>query len=330
MLVHLSFCLAFVVVFSFAVILSGNYDVAIAAMISCLYILSCTYVGRWYGKSWLNRSAVPTSLSRSVLTFLVMVVGSAAGAAYMFKGNIARYFLQNLLICLPISVLFVFFGIAIALARHAIWMQVSEAKIAQKHKESELQLLLSQLSPHFLFNTLNNIYGISLSQQQRVPQLLLKLSELLRYSIYETREEFIPLKNELLYLQNYIDFEKIQNGERLLLQLAIQENLDAHARIAPMLLIVFVENAFKYSKATRKKDMLVAISLQVKDDWISFTIKNSFEPGRREPTGFAEPSGIGLHHTLKRLNLIYGRDYFYNAYAENENYHVELRLKRKL
>jgi sensor histidine kinase YesM len=258
-----------------------------------------------------------------------MVLGSAAGAAYMFKGDVGRFFLQNLFICFPISVLFVFFGIAVALARQAIWMQVKEARIQQEQKESELRLLLSQLSPHFLFNTLNNIYGISLTQQQRVPQLLLKLSELLRYSVYETREAFIPLKNELLYLKNYIDFEKIQTGDRLALELAIQENADDQVRIAPMLLIVFVENAFKYSKATRRGEMLVAISLQVKDDWISFTIKNSFEPGRRQQTGVGEPAGIGLHHALKRLNLIYGRDCFYNAYAENDNYHVELRLKAK-
>jgi LytS/YehU family sensor histidine kinase len=258
-----------------------------------------------------------------------MVIGSAAGAAYMFKGNVARYFLQNLFICFPISVLFVFFGIAIALARHAVWMQVSEAKIAQKHKESELQLLISQLSPHFLFNTLNNIYGLSLSEQQRVPKLLLKLSDLLRYSIYETREKFIPLKNELLYLNNYIDFEKIQNGERLVLEVAIQENVDDQVRIAPMLLIVFVENAFKYSKATRKRDMSIAITLQVKEGWIFFTIKNSFEPGGSQQSPLQEPPGIGLHHTVKRLDLIYGNEYFYNAQEDNATYHVELRLKAK-
>lgn len=329
MLVHLYFCLAFVIVFSFAVILSGNYDVALAAVTSCLYILACTYVGRWYGKSWLNRLAVPASLSRSVLIFLAMVLGSAAGAAYMFKGDVAQYFLQNLFICLPISILFVLFGIAIALARHSLWMQVSDARIAQEHKESELRLLLSQLSPHFLFNTLNNIYGISLTQQQRVPQLLLKLSELLRYSVYETGEEFIPLKNELQYLQNYIDFEKIQTGDRLALELAIQENLDDRVRIAPMLLIVFVENAFKYSKATRKKDMLVAISLQVTEGWIIFAIKNSFEPGNTQQAPSEETSGIGLHHTLKRLKLIYGKDCCYNAFEENNLYHVALRLKAK-
>lgn len=329
MLAHLSFCLAFVGVFSFAVILSGNYDVAVAAMMSCLYILTCTYVGRWYGKAWQNRSEVRVPLSKSVLIFLIVVLGGAAGGAYMFKGDVARHFLQYLLICLPISLLFLFFGIAIALARHAVRMQVTNAKILKEQKESELRLLLSQLSPHFLFNTLNNIYGISLTQQQRVPKLLLKLSELLRYSVYETREEFIPLQNELLYLRNYIDFEKIQNGKRLLLKLAIEEHSDERIRIAPMLLIVFVENAFKYSKATRKPNMWIAITLQVKGGWIFFTIENSFEPGYREQSGFEEPSGIGLHHTLKRLNLIYGNEYLYNAQEGDDKYYVELRLKAR-
>jgi len=328
-LLHLSFCLAFVGVFSFAVILSGNHDVAVAAMISCLYILTCTYVGRWYGKSWLNRSVVQVPLSKSILIFFIIVLGGAAGAAFMFKGNVNRYFLQNLFICFPISLLFVFFGIAIALARHTLSTQVKEAKIAQEQKESELRLLLSQLSPHFLFNTLNNIYGISITQQQRVPTLLLKLSELLRYSVYETREEFIPLENEMLYLKNYIDFEKIQNGDRLVMELTIEEKPREKTRIAPMLLIVFVENAFKHSKSTRKRKMSIFITLAVQKSWICFTIKNSFEPGRSQLNGFEEPSGIGLHHTLKRLDLIYGSDYFYKATNDNDSYNVELRLKAK-
>ena len=120
MLLHLAFCLAFVVSFSFAVVLSGNHDVAGAAMISCLYILACTYIGRWYGKSWLNRLAVPASLSRSVLIFLAMVLGSAAGAAYMFKGDVSQYFLQNLFICLPYRYSLYFWVSQLPLARHTV------------------------------------------------------------------------------------------------------------------------------------------------------------------------------------------------------------------
>lgn len=264
------------------------------------------------------------------LTFLALSLGGAAGAAYMFKGDVGKYFLTNLTICFPIAALFVFFGTSITLARHTMSMQVREAKIAQQQKESELRLLLSQLSPHFLFNTLNNIYGISLTQHQRVPKLLLKLSDLLRYSVYETREDFIPLRNEIEYLQNYIDFEKIQTGDKLVLEIAIDNNPDGQIQIAPMLLIVFMENAFKYCKATRKKKIFITIALSVTDDWIHFAIRNTYDPDRAEQTGPDEPSGIGLHHTLKRLDLIYGKDYSYNAYKDNGTYHVELKLKAKL
>ena len=326
-LVHITFCLVFIVVFSGLVVLSGNYDVAVAAIVSCLYILTCTYVGRWYGKAWLNRAINPPSLLTLVLSFLALSLGGAAGAAYLFKGDIVIHFLQYVAICLPIALLFVFLGMSIALARHTLWMQVMEAKIAQQQKESELRLLLSQLSPHFLFNTLNNMYGISLTQYQRVPKLLLKLSELLRYSIYETREKFIPLRNECLYLKNYLDFEQIQTGDKLKLDLEIAEIKDDQIQIAPMLLIVFVENAFKYAKATRKANGFISITLSVRDGWIYFATKNSCEPVADQQTGFDEPSGIGLHHTLKRLQLIYGSNYFYHANNETDTYTVKLRLK---
>lgn len=325
-LLHVAFCLAFVAVFSVSVLVSGNHDVVITALVSCMYILACTYMGRWYGKSWLSREAKPLSVPSLFLSFLALFLSGAVGAALMFKGNVAPYFLQYLAICFPLSVLFVFLGVVLALARHAFWMQVREAKMAQQQKESELRILLSQLSPHFLFNTLNNIYGISLARDKRVPNLLLKLSDLLRYAIYETKQDFIPLNNEIEYLSNYIEFEKIQTGSRLALEFSFTENLNDQILIAPMLLIVFVENAFKYSKETRDPKMSVAISLYVLNDWIYFTIRNSYSNDLHAITSPEEHSGIGLHHTLKRLNLIYEKDFQYHSYKDETYYNVELRL----
>ena len=328
-LLHFAFCLAFVAVFSVSVLVSGNHDVVIAALASCFYILTCTYVGRWYGKSWLDRMDRPLSFPKSFLVFLILCLVGAVGGAYMFKGGVASYFLQNLAICFPLAVLFVFLGAMLALARHTFWMQVRDAKMAQQQKESELRLLLSQLSPHFLFNTLNNIYGISLSQDKRVPGLLLKLSDLLRYAVYETKQDFIPLKDEIEYLNNYIEFEKIQTGSRLALEFEIVENVDDYILIAPMLLIVFVENAFKYSKATRDPKISVAISVSVENGWIYFTIKNTYGHDLPVLSEQEEPSGIGLHHTLKRLQLIYGKDFDYSCFNDETYYNVALRLKVK-
>lgn len=197
----------------------------------------------------------------------------------------------------------------------------------QEQRESELKLLLSQLSPHFLFNTLNNIYGISITEHHRVPQLLLKLSELLRYSVYETRQRFISLHDELIYINNYIDFERIHIGDKLILLMDINNIEDNHIKIAPMLLIVFVENAFKHSKNSLAENIYIEISLQVRADWIHFAVKNSYRAAEKEDYRLNEPYGIGLHHTLKRLDLIYGQNYRYDTKKENGVYSIGLKLK---
>jgi Histidine kinase len=325
--VHVFFCLLFVLLFAIPVVLSDNRGIEFPALLTCLFILGCTYAGRWSGKRWLSGGIRAPFLRSLLLGVLVLSVTGAAGAAWLFRGSIARYFVQYLAVCFPLVVLFIFLGLSIALVRNSILKQVNEAKIREEQKESELRLLLSQLSPHFLFNTLNNIYGISITQHQRVPELLLKLSELLRYSIYETGERFIPLKNELLYIHNYIDFEKIQTGDKLVLETELEDIYDRHLEIAPMLLIVFVENAFKHSKNTREPTIFIAITLHIREGWIHFNIRNSYYQASDSQTLLKESSGVGLSHTIKRLDLIYGNNYFYDAKRENGIYTVDLRLK---
>ncbi|MDO6432624.1 histidine kinase [Flavitalea sp. BT771] len=325
--VHVFFCLLFVLLFAIPVVLSDNRGIEFPALLTCLFILGCTYAGRWSGKRWLSGGIRAPFLRSLLLSVLILSIMGATGAAWLFRGSIPHYFVQYLAVCFPLVVLFIFLGLSIALVRNSILRQVTEARIREEQKESELRLLLSQLSPHFLFNTLNNIYGISITQHQRVPSLLLKLSELLRYSIYETRERFIPLKNELLYIHNYIEFEKIQTGDKLLLETDLEAIDDEHLRIAPMLLIVFVENAFKHSKNTRESRVFIAITLHIREGWIHFTLKNSYQPAGQPQTILKESSGVGLSHTLKRLALIYGNDYFYDTKNENGIYTVDLRLK---
>lgn len=140
-------------------------------------------------------------------------------------------------------------------------------------------------------------------------------------------EQFIPLKNELLYIQNYIDFEKIQTSDKLVLEADIADISDSHLQVAPMLLIVFVENAFKHSKITRRDKIFIAITLRITDGWINFSVKNSYDGETIEKMQIGGYSGVGLRDTLKRLELIYGKDYFYNAKKANGVYDMELRLK---
>jgi len=198
--------------------------------------------------------------------------------------------------------------------------------IARQQRESELRLLRSQLSPHFLFNVLNDLYGLSLKQDKKVPGLILKLSDLLRYSIYDTNREFIPLTDELAYIANYIELERIRIGEKLILETNIQSTNISDIKIAPMLLIVFIENAFKHSKNTLLQEIYVKIDLHIDDGKLIFVVRNSCSDKPIEEKSEKE-SGIGLAVTLKRLELIYRGNYSLDKMQENGFYEVTLQLQ---
>jgi LytS/YehU family sensor histidine kinase len=220
-------------------------------------------------------------------------------------------------------------GIIIKLTRTSIKRQVREAQITADQKQSELELLQSQLSPHFLFNTLNNIYGISIAQPERIPKLLIKLSDLLRYSVYETKKQFVPLQEEMAYINNYIEFEKMRISDRLVLNTNIDNVTNSNIQIAPLVLIVFIENAFKHAKNTLEQKIIIDISLSIINSFIVFHIKNSHKRIQHEKSDFHERSGLGLSNTIKRLSLLYGNDYELSQQDDDDMYTVHLRLKIK-
>lgn len=223
----------------------------------------------------------------------------------------------------------VLLGLFIKVIRLNIKNRIQTAETIAANSKTELQLLQSQLSPHFLFNTLNNMYGISMSEHEKIPPLLLKLSDLLRYSVYDAKELFVPLKEEISYLNNYIDFEKIRIGERLQLTLSMEDVRGLKLKIAPMLLIVFVENAFKHSKNTNNESIAINISLKIWDDSVLFSVKNS--QGVKEITAntLNKNSGLGLANVKKRLELLYPNQYDLQIDDSEESYRVMLRLNLK-
>ena len=215
----------------------------------------------------------------------------------------------------------------VSLVRNRIKKKLHSAQTALAHSKTELQLLQSQLSPHFLFNTLNNLYGLSLSEHEKVPGLLLKLSDLLRYSVYEAKEAFVPLGDEINYLNNYIAFEKIRLGERLSLTAELPEVGDPSIRIAPMLLIVFVENAFKHGKNNVDERIFIRITLQLNPASLFFSVQNSCSPGAM-PASPKTHSGFGLESVKKRLALLYDNKHDLQIEQAERTYSVSLLLKQ--
>lgn len=218
-----------------------------------------------------------------------------------------------------IMILAISFGTAIKLARDSFARR-------QQEKEAELKLLKAQLNPHFLFNTLNNLYGLSVMKSNKLPDLMLKLSDLLRYSLYETKETFVPLEKEIQYLENYMSLEKIRLEDTTDIQFIKLGNLSSKT-IAPMLLIVFVENAFKHLGALKNEKSKVYVSIQEENDKLIFKCENSIEEtGLKIDTLEKGKSGIGLQNAKKRLDLIYPEKHQLHIETKKNEYQVTLDL----
>lgn len=240
-----------------------------------------------------------------------------------------RVSVNLMLFWIPFMIISMATGALVKVVHVVSQYQLREAQRQAAHSKSELHLLQSQLSPHFLFNTLNNLYGLSITDHEKIPPLLLKLSELLRYSVYDASDVYVPLKDELSYIKNYIDFEKIRIGDRLVLTTDIEEVTDADVKIAPMLLIVFIENAFKHSKNTASDEIFIDIKLKTWGNSILFSVKNTYGKEQQDQNIMNSSSGMGLPNVTKRLELLYPDSHDLRVRSDEKFYMVELQLKMK-
>ena len=297
------------------------------SVISILYFFVCVYAGRWISRRWFLENKFIAFSIFTITGFVVLLYGGKLVLNTLLslnQKNIDEFFFA----ITPLFIAGMLTGIFAPMIRSLLQRQIIESKKMAAQKQSELNLLQSQLSPHFLFNTLNNLYGISITQNEKIPNLLLKLSELLRYSVYETRQTFIPLSEEIQYINNYISFEKIRIGDRLHLKTSIEEVISHEIKIAPMLLIVFIENAFKHSKNSFDKTIFIDIGLKRVDENIMFSITNSYG-NLKERKGEKADGGLGLDNVKKRLELLYANEYTLNEEKLDNSYSVTLQLKAK-
>ena len=326
---HLLFCtILLVLLFTGSWILNtqgfafGEVHVTIARF---LFFIVCLYLGRWLCLRFYLRNELVLFLGSTLMAGIGTAVAWWLIVRYVLGKSYAG-FTEVLLNATPFFIIGIGLGILVKLIRFTLHKQVQDARMQAEQKEMELNVLQSQLSPHFLFNTLNNIYSISIVQHQLLPGLLLKLSELLRYAIYGTRRPFLPLKEELAYINNYLEFEKIRIGDRLSLQLEIAPITDAAVQVPPMVLMVFIENAFKHARNTFHQKIHISISLTMEAGAILFAVQNSCGSAAHEANRLQEASGLGLRNTIKRLDLLYPDNYKYEQVSEDGFYRIHLRL----
>lgn len=188
-----------------------------------------------------------------------------------------------------------------------------------KLKMQELQHLKMQIHPHFLFNTLNTLYGFALQKSDKTPEMILKLSNLLDYILYQTDKPKVSINEEVSHIKDYISLEKIRFGERLVVDFE-GTSFSETIHIAPMLLLPFVENSFKHG-ALKNGLLKIKIRLKFNNNSIDFYIENTADKEN------VHHSGIGLENIKRRLELIYKNDYDLDIKFENDRFKVSLNLK---
>lgn len=217
------------------------------------------------------------------------------------------------------------------------------AQAFQKDKiQAELELLKSQVHPHFIFNTLNNIYSLSLQKNPKTPDLIYRLSAFLDYNLYDSKLAAIPVSKELEYVYNYIELEKIRFGNRLDVSVNVFNSPEGFS-ISPMLLLPLVENCFKHGVNSDTGSCWIRIDLSVQKDWLIVKIENSYA-GNQPLNGHnghhnghvngtwrnGNSSGIGLENVKRRLEILYPGRHEFSSMCENHSYLVVLKIKSYL
>lgn len=201
------------------------------------------------------------------------------------------------------------------------------AKLERAQLETELLFLKTQISPHFFFNTLNNIYSLAVENSKKTPKIILKLSELMRYLLYETRSKRQSLENEILCIQNYLDLERVRHSDELEVDMSISGDIQ-DKEIAPILLLSFIENAFKHGVHKNIGEIKIDIDFTIRKDFLYFTITNPMPKETEHKDSINQSNGIGLENVKKRLELGYNKnDYKLIIRNKNNMFIVKLKIK---
>jgi len=214
-----------------------------------------------------------------------------------------------------------FLSTAYKTARIALHREKEAALLKSENLQSELKFLKSQINPHFLFNALNNIYTLSMLGSKKTPEMILKLSDMLRYILYDCQEDKVSLQKEIDYIWNYVGLQKLK--EKHSRRIEIDISVDGQLKIAPMLLIPFIENAFKHGDIFIANSGWMNIQLSTDSSRLHFLVRNSL-PGREFTKDRA--GGIGLENVQKRLDMLYKDAYELKIDKIGNEFRVDLKI----
>jgi LytS/YehU family sensor histidine kinase len=272
---------------------------------------------------------VAIAIAVAIVAHRVLVLKFLLPYIYLESAGDEKLFTINRVISSLLDILLVV-GMAVVAKQyrqHQRWKEKEKSLVKEK-LEAELKFLRSQTNPHFLFNTLNNIYALARKKSDDTADTVMKLSKILRFMLYESKKETISIAEELRVLDDYIELERIRYNDRL--KLNFKRNVDDDREtIAPLILLPFVENAFKHGASETRFDSFIDIDMQLKNGKLNFTISNS----KDEEGESAIMENIGLSNTRRQLELMYPEHKLVLANGKNSfsaNLIINLRNHAKL
>jgi sensor histidine kinase YesM len=245
--------------------------------------------------------------------------------SFIFEGGQHPNILGEIVAEFILVLIFLIVSTLLKVMRDSITLQDVELRIKEVEKqkvEAELKALKMQVNPHFFFNTLNSLYSLSLDKSDKAPELILKLSDLMRYVIYESKDDLVAIEKQLEFLQSYVYLERLRSPEFLKISFLVTGD-NPGLKVAPLLFIAFIENAFKHGSKDRSLEPFITIRLDLTSRTrIFFSVENTVDPGYKSKA----MGGVGLANVKKQLELIYAGKYTLDISESHTGYKVELTI----
>ena len=261
--------------------------------------------------------------SIAILACAILIEELVMERIYFSDSRRGQGFSPILLTLLDIGPTILFF-VGFKLAWDNLKKQSDLEQLEKEKVESQMQFLKSQLNPHFLFNNLNNLYSYAQEKSSKTPEIILQLSAIMRYMLYESKENLVPLDKELKYLEDFIRLQELQMENRGKVGFSVDGETQGKM-VAPLILIAFVENCFKHSLSSQSEDIDIDIKAKITDHQLHFSSRNTFSETNNTSDEYLS-KGIGMENVQKRLQLQYPGKHELKTRKEDQVYYVDLKL----
>lgn len=302
----------------FSIVSIFVFDLSIIPCFYCLLAIIDTEV-RFFKSLVVKVISIVMCLAFFVITFRISCHYFVYMEIYKVKEDIDSFSLFGIFNAL----MNIGFGTSLAFGfekfRQHLVMKNELSEIKSEKLQTELKFLKAQINPHFLFNTLNNIYGLAIKKSDDTPEIILKLSKIMRYNIFESAKDVVQITKEIENIQDYIDIQKIRYKH---LNLTFVHDVDcAFKEISPLILLQFVENAFKYGASESISDSFISIELKLKDNQLNYIVSNS-----TDERNLVESTKIGLNNINRQMELLYPKKYLLKTEKQKNKYTVYLKI----